>query len=107
MPNCDVKGCLNPVDATFLPCSNPNCEKQVHRYCFENKVCKSAKCDKEDANQYCSVKCKEVYDKGNAALSLGWRNNGPKGQENSNMSEKELVLWLSNEENYARYRGGT
>ena len=52
------------------------------------------------------MKCKEVYNKGNSALSLGWRNDGPKRQENSNMSEKELVLWLSNEENYARYRGG-
>ena len=38
VPKCDVRGCLNPVDATFLPCSNPNCEKEVHRSCFENKV---------------------------------------------------------------------
>lgn len=105
---CQAKGCpglhLSP-HTPLVNCSAKECEKQVHRICYEKMVTKSKKARAvHPTHVFCTYSCQDKHEKSNSSSHLHWRNDGKNGLEDPEHSENFIVQWLLTDENFNIWR---
>jgi hypothetical protein len=91
-------------DVLVIPCARPTCTKGMHLFCFTSKY-KYVDLPKlkEDVQVVCTKGC---YKSVASPMAITWRNDGPLGKEEEGCSERILLDWITEEGNYAKFRGG-
>jgi hypothetical protein len=104
--SCSLRLCKHTAtrDVLVIPCAKPTCPKGMHLSCFTSKY-KYADFPKlvQNVQIVCTKGC---YKAVASPMALTWRNDGPLGKEKEGCSEAILLDWLTEEGNYALYRGG-
>lgn len=103
---CKCQGCPKlPLGHTMLLCHMEGCIKTVHRVCYANMI---KKCTTQsvvfDDKVFCTVGHQEKFIKGTVSVSFNWSNDGKNGKDDPLCSENILIDWLSNADNFNKYR---
>ena len=103
---CNPRSCKHIAtgDILVIPCAKPSCPKGMHLSCFTSKY-KYA--DFPKLVQNVQIVCnKDCYKAIASPMVLTWKNDGPVGREVEGCSERILLQWITEEGNYALFRGG-
>jgi hypothetical protein len=103
---CNPRSCKHTAtgDVLVIPCAKPSCPKGMHLSCFTSKY-KYADFPKlvQNVQIVCTKGC---YKAVASPMALTWKNDGPVGREVEGCSERILLQWITEEGNYALFRGG-
>jgi len=124
---CHIKTCTENVDTPLLSCANTKCSRFLHQSCFRDcvlskhlnaltgfedgckVVCTKTCFTKHESQQRGEAKKKLAAEKKASVpepAKIAWNKDGKNGSDDPNHSEKLLVAWMQDGNNWANFRGG-